>query len=75
VAIRREGKGVARAAAAEAARRRARRRALLSGTIVAAALVGFGAGWLVQRCTGRPPEERAHEKAGEVRERVREATH
>lgn len=74
MAIRTERKGVARAVAAEAAKRRARRRALLAGTIVAA-LVGFGAGWLVQRCAGRPPEERAHEKAGEVRERVREATH
>jgi hypothetical protein len=77
VASRRERKDRrATAASAETARerRRTRSRALLVGAIVAA-VVGFGAGWLVRRWTDRAPEERAHEKVGEVRERVREITH
>jgi hypothetical protein len=74
MATRRERRDSRASAESSSQRRRERARALLVGAIVAA-IVGFGAGWLVRRWTDRTPEERAHEKVGEVRERVRELTH
>ena len=74
MASRRERNERPASANSSAQRRRERARALLIGAIVAA-IVGFGAGWLARMWTGRTAEERAHEKVGEVRERVREVTH
>lgn len=74
MASRRERPDRRASAESSSQRRRARARALLVGAIVAA-IVGFGAGWLVRLWTDRTPEERAHDKVGEVRERVRELTH
>jgi ferric-dicitrate binding protein FerR (iron transport regulator) len=72
MASRREQKE--RRASTASSGQRGRARALLIGAIVAA-IVGFGAAWLAQMWTDRTPEERAHEKVGEVRERVRDFTH
>jgi hypothetical protein len=73
MASRRERKA-ARARPTDPVRRRMRRRALVAGAIVAA-ILGFGAGWLVRAFGDRSPEQRARETVDDLRERAREAAH
>jgi hypothetical protein len=59
---------------ADAPRARARRAALVRAVIVAA-IVGFGAGWLVHLWMERSPESAAEETARKIRDRAVETTH
>jgi hypothetical protein len=60
--------------AADAPRARRRRAALVRAAIVAA-IVGFGAGWLVHLWLERSPESAAQEAARKMRDREVETTH